>query len=219
MNTPSYKQYVAAVLGVVLLMALACSARADTLEYFQNRNSLSDWTPFQITPFDSSLGTLNSVTMSAEVNVSGSAQLWSPEEDATLSVHFTTTLAPVPEMGWDPSVASFSDETPLWYYDYDYNEGYAQLDGSGNNTAYNMITADFGRFVGEDPFDIALQIFGEATSTYEGDTLVSSYDGTATLYYSYDYTVIPEPASTVLLGMGLLGLLAFRRRRDYCCPQ
>jgi hypothetical protein len=219
MKPPRYKQCVAAGLGVVLQMALAGSARADTLDYFQNRNSHSDWTPFQITSFDSSLGTLNSVTMSVEVNVSGSAQLWSPEEDATLSVHFTTTFAAVPEMGWGPTIASFSDSSPLWYYDYDLGEGYAQLDGSGNKVAFNTITGSFGRFTGEDSFDIALQLFGQATSTGEGDTLISSYDGSATLYYSYDYTVIPEPTSTVLIGMSLPALLAFRRRRDHYCRQ
>jgi hypothetical protein len=203
----------AALLAVALPMMLACPASADTLEYWQNRNSLGDWSPFQIIPFDSSLGTLNSVTVSAEVNVSGSAQLWSTFEDSELSVTFSTTLAALSEMGWGPTVASFSDTSPLWYYDYDLGEGYAALDGSGNNTAYNTITAGFGRFVGVDPFDIPLQLFGEAESTYLGDTLVSSYDGTASLYYSYDYTVIPEPASTALLGIGLLGLMAFRRRR------
>ncbi len=193
-------------LAAALLMALTPFARAETIEYWQNRNSLGDWTPFQIMPFDSSLGTLNSVTMSAEVNVSGSAQLWSTFEDSELSVTFSTTLAPVSEMGWGPTVALFSDSAPLAYYDYDLGEGYVQLDGSGNNFAFNTITAGFGRFVGVDPFEIPLQLFGEAESTYPEDILASSYDGTASLYYSYDYTVIPEPASGVLLGMSLARL-------------
>ena len=207
------------MLGVVLALALTRPARAELIETWQNRSSLGDWSPFQIIPFDSSLGTLNSVTLSAEVNVTASAQLWSASEDAVLTVNFTTTLAAVPEMDLGPTVASLSDSTPLQYYDYDYGEGNAMLDGSGNNTAYNTITWDFGRFAGTDPFDIALELSGEATSTYPGDTVVSSSDGSASLYYAYDYTPteVPEPGSLVLIGMSSLALLAFSRR-SHCRP-
>ncbi|MCU0770713.1 MAG: PEP-CTERM sorting domain-containing protein [Verrucomicrobia bacterium] len=58
--------------------------------------------------------------MTAEVNVSGSAQLWSADEEAVLTVQFLNTLEAVPEMGWDETVAAFADSSPLWYYDYDY---------------------------------------------------------------------------------------------------
>jgi hypothetical protein len=204
--------------GILLALVLVSSAGADTISYFQTGNVSSLGTAniaFDITPFDSTLGTLNSVTMSAEVNVSGSSQLWSPDEFATLSVIFANSLDAVPELGWGATVASFSDSTPLWYYDYDFGEGYAQLDGSGNSYAGpTTITSGFGRFAGPNPFSIGLQLSGLASSTGLGDTLVFSFDGNASLSYEYKYTPapVPEPTTMMLLGLGLAGIAGARRK-------
>jgi hypothetical protein len=208
-----------AVLGLLVAMATSSSVLAETLSYFQVGQVYSSPPGsasfnFDITPFDSTLGTLNSVTMTAEVNVSGSAQLWSMDEEAVLTVQFLNTLEAVPEMGWDETVAVFEDSSPLWYYDYDYQEGYVQLDGSGNSyTGPTTITSGFGRFGGSDPFAIVLQLSALVTSTEMGDILVSSYDGDARLTYEYDYTPVPEPSSLALLGLAALALVKARARR------
>jgi hypothetical protein len=203
--------------GILLALALATSAKAETLSYYQAgsvSSSGSTYFAFDITPFDSSLGTLNSVTLYAEVNVSGSAQLWSSDEYATLSVSFWNTLDAIAEMDWSPIVASYqAEDVPLWYYDYDYGEGYVQESGSGNEYAFGTIVTDFGRFLGADPFQIGLQLSGLASSTGSGDTLVFSYDGDARVSYDYDYTPIPEPGTLLLVGFGLVGLAGLRRTK------
>jgi hypothetical protein len=214
------------MLGILLVTASASSAGADTWTGYASGGIFSNADPYlspvsitlDITPFDTTMGTLNSVTMYAEVNVSGSAQVWSINQPTTtLSYNYSNTLD-VAEMGSTVASAggSFVLDNPFW--DDGYTEAFALVPDSGNNYTVNTITTGFGRFTaGPNPFQINLTLAGLASSTYEStfDDFVSfSYDGNANVTYEYDYTPapVPEPATLLLFGLGLVGLAGVRKK-------
>jgi hypothetical protein len=164
-----------------------------------------------ITPFDTSLGVLNSVTMYAEVNASGSLQAWYYGDLASLSYTLSNKLA-VAEMG---NTVAGSSGTKSIYGEPDWGAFFLYT-VSGNKYTITTLTSAFGRFLaGPDPFQVFLTLSGTASSS---DPLMTDvyfdFDGNATLTYEYDYTpaAVPEPATMLLLGLGLACAAAAGKR-------
>jgi hypothetical protein len=162
-----------------------------------------------IVPFDTTQGTLNSVTMYAEVNATGSLQAWYYGDTATLTYSLANTLA-VAEMG--NTVASVAGAEPI-IGEPSFGAFYL-FPLTANNYTTTTLTSGFGRFLaGPDPFQVYLTLTGSASSSDPNMTDVYfNFDGDARLTYDYNYTPVPVPAAVWLLGSGLIGLVGVRRK-------
>jgi hypothetical protein len=213
------------VVGILFASVMASQAGADTLTGYAS-GSLNgyDWNDssghstnspvtvyLDITPFDTSLGTLNSVTMYAEVNASGSVQAWYYGLIGTLTYSLSNTLA-VAEMG--DTVASDSGSVLMTLGVPVYGELYFAF-ANANKYSITTLTSGFGRFLaGPDPFQVSLTLAGTASSDdpYLTDVYFD-FDGNASLIYEYNYTPpAPVPGAFWLLGSGLIGLVGVRRK-------
>lgn len=209
-------------LGLVIMIFIvpaAVQSELITEEYFLNISTFGGpgSKSFLINPFDTSLGTLKSVAMLMEANVDGAASIWSEYVDgATLAIEVTNTLGPVPEMGWIPStVARYIDAGTVEYLGYEYSVTFG---GSGNIAVDNIIFSDFGRFIGNTPFEIGLVLDGKAIPSGEYDGYYLSYTGNARIYYAYTYDdtpapPVPEPISMLLFGTGIVGIGGYIRKK------
>lgn len=219
------KLFVVTVLMIVVAMVSASSAGADILPYSSSLTWYGYQSSFLITPFDSSMGTLNSVTMSAEVHVEGSASIWasytsSHGTDAILDGW--TRFDEVPELGWGTTEARFSDGSgSVTPYDTYYRKDWGHFFDEGEPRSAvgyagpTRIFGNFGRFEGTEYFDLNPDSELSVSNTPYYEMKGMEIDAGMYVIYEYDYTprAVPEPSSLIALGALVTPLLAFRRRR------
>lgn len=199
----SYTRCAAALLMIVVAMVSASSAGAEILPYSSTLTWADyQWTgqlsPILITPFDPSLGILNSVTMSAEVYVEGSASIWAsytPPPYGTDSIlDFWARFDEVPEMGWGTTEARFSDGNGAvtqysFYYRKDFGHFAWQPPGSAVGYAGpTTISGSFGRFQGTQEFDLDPNTGLSISNTTDYQVMGVQTSGSMQVNYQYDYT-------------------------------
>jgi len=206
-------------------MLLACACGAATQSHSCSiPGGYTNWTDYLSVPqFDSSLGTLNSVTIDLDGHIAGVAKLESLDQDSSeISTTITGTvvvsgLGSVSSVSASP-VASLTQSVTAYdgVLDWGGTSG-ATLGYSANASNSALLTApgDLANFIGTGLVSLPVAGSGKSKAMGPGNFRAEiTTQASANVTVIYDYAV-PEPSSLLGLGSCLLGAGGFllRRRR------
>jgi hypothetical protein len=221
------------------MLMMTVSASATVVSYTDSISGLFNQVADRdlvVSQFDSSLGTLNSVsiTVSTALQASLGIENTNPSSPTTGTKAFSVytywpsdpteyTSASV-NLSFDGSVISTAGYTDAKKYTvyltkYDGITDYAGTSGAivatftPSNSEVLSYNSGLASFIGTGSltFGLVSDASTALTTTGGNNSTSMSTTGQAGVTITYDYTSIPEPATIGLLGLGVLGLLRKRR--------
>lgn len=211
--------------AVAVLVGLPGLALATTLSYTTSTpipSTKTDWTGSLAFPkFNPSLGTLTQVDLYLSCDMDTVLTVTNTANSASTGSAKTELMLTVMDGGFLISDAPQIDMNSP-FYPYSLAAGASITSGdltkSATNTSHYKDSALLAEFVGTSNISLAATTYTMAWINYNGGNTEASQstNASATGTVTYEYTAgppVPIPPTALLLGSGLVGLLALRRRQ------
>ncbi|HBG27463.1 MAG: hypothetical protein A2Y10_02720 [Planctomycetes bacterium GWF2_41_51] len=209
---------------VLIVLAMSVAAQANIITYSDSVTGLFDLVPdtdLLVSQFDSSLGTLNSVTITFYTALQGSLGFENLKQfGGNFSISTNNIYAAV-VIGGGICASNYNDNqmytATLGAYD-----GTTDYAGTSGTILATYSDSDTMPFFFNTPDSMA-QFLGTGNMTFTTQTFsmmslglptnseaAINTTGQASVTISYDYTPVPEPATIAILSLG--GLFLFKRK-------